>query len=153
MPTSNVVSIFALSGTIGVCTARAFYILDYSGSITYTINNPSVFTSSCRVYFSSSTLFFLLAIHEATSLSTGNIILWNIWKIDLQSSVSYLYLQQQNTLSRYGTGRVCKDAGILYLDSQVVRVASIARTTNPLYNVFGFTGGSCGTGFFLNSVC
>lgn len=65
MPTSKVTSIFEIAtiNKVGVCTERAFYILDYSGSVQYTLPNPTIYTRGCRIAHDSADLYYLTAIH------------------------------------------------------------------------------------------
>ena len=49
---------------IGLCSQKAFYIIDGSGNVQYTLNYPSAMTKICRIMPSSSTELYLTATTE-----------------------------------------------------------------------------------------
>lgn len=53
VPTDSVNSIMLMTADnlVGVCTQRAFYVIDHSRSIQYTLVNPSLITKTCRMLY------------------------------------------------------------------------------------------------------
>lgn len=71
---------------VGVCTSRAFYILDYNGVIKNTLRYPAIFTRDCRMMESTTSgTHFLTAVSEQTYYRSNGVTyypLWNIWRIE-----------------------------------------------------------------------
>lgn len=64
LPTSKVNSIFELTsvGKIGLCTERAFYVYSYTGTLEYTLPNPTVYTRRCQAFLTTGNTYFITAI-------------------------------------------------------------------------------------------
>lgn len=64
MPTSKINSIFYLPGTTnyGVCTHKAFYIVNPSGTVTFTSAYPHMVTYKCSAKSISATSIGIIAI-------------------------------------------------------------------------------------------
>lgn len=140
-----------------MCTERAFYILDYTGSVLYTLANPTIYTRGCRITHSSADLYYLAAIHETTTYTLGSLRypLWNIWKVDMSAYTAELYLEQTNSGNRYGaSSTVVEDVVLLGATRQIITAVSIADGFNPFFNLYQDTAlASCSNGFYNNLGC
>lgn len=64
LPTLKIVSLMHMqsSSLVGVCTSRAFYLLDYSIQIKYTLKYPSLYTHRCRIKDATGGRYYLIAL-------------------------------------------------------------------------------------------
>lgn len=152
LPTGSLLSVYDLSSasSLGICSERAFYIVDYSGNVKLTQLSPSFFTYKCRVapnlLSGQPNIYYLTAVFQVPyfytySPSTTRYALWNIWKIDAVALKATLFHEQLNTGNRYGaTGTIVDDAGAFLISASRILVTSIADGFQPLYNYYRDTG-------------
>lgn len=167
LPTDNSNSISDLSAlsVLGLCTSRAFYLINYTGIVKFTLTHPTLYTLNCRIApewtGNQSGVYYLTATSERTNYTLGSVIypIWNIWKVDVGNLKATLYLEQRNTGSRYGsTGVPVNDAAAYLVTSKSIYVTSIADGYNPYSNSYFDTMptnsgiSKCTNGFYSTSI-
>lgn len=127
LPTDNSNSIYDLSAlsVVGLCTAQAFYLINYTGVVKFTLTYPTLYTLKCRMasdWGNATGIYYLTATTERTSYTYNSnriYTLWNIWKVDVTNLKALLYLEQRNTANRYSaTGASINDAAAYLVNSR-----------------------------------